>query len=77
MILVVGVGAWRNAALPPAGAATPDPRAAELWSYADLAARLRTDGGQVAIAQSEDLAGAAPGTGPKETVIGRSLPATT
>ena len=74
VILVVGVGAWRNAAPPSAGTATPDPRAAELESYADLAARLSTDSGQVAIAQGEDLAGAAPGTGPNETVIG-TIPA--
>ena len=54
--------------------ASPDPRAAELESYADLAARLPTEGGQVVLAQGEDLAGAAPGTGPKETVIG-TIPA--
>jgi hypothetical protein len=74
VILVVGVGAWRNAALPYAGTASPDPRSAQLESYADLAASLPTEGGQVVLAQGEDLAGAAPGTGPRETVIG-TIPA--
>ena len=74
VILVIGAGAWRIAALPSTGTASSDPRAAELESYADLAARLPNAGLPVVIAQGEDLAGAAPGTGPKETVIG-TIPA--
>jgi hypothetical protein len=74
VILVVAVTAWRTTPQVGMETASPNPDAAGLESYEELGARLPTEGGQVVLAQGEDLVGAATDSGLRETVIG-TIPA--